>query len=111
MVSLDLRSVDVLEIAAFDFNTTFATHWPCPACGNDRPLTDACALKVRNRVGLAMERAVVVCNRCLVDAGCTAPTSEPAETQVSVGPADDPIRVLRDAFDTDSAEFIIELDG
>lgn len=108
---LNLRLVDVLEIAAFDVDNTFATHWPCPGCGNDRALTEAYALKIRNRVGLAMERAVVVSNSCLADAGSPATTSEPVGNRVNVGPADDPIRVLRDVFDTDSAEFAIKPNG
>lgn len=105
---LDLAAVHVLDIARFELNAPFATRWPCPGCGDDRELTGAWALKVRNRTGLALERAVVVCNDCLVDFGETAVITDRAREPVAVNQNDDPIRMLRDAFDTDSVEFDLE---
>lgn len=102
---LDLAAVDVLDIAPFRLDAPFARQWPCPGCGQDRELTGAWALKVRNRTGPTLERAIVVCNDCLAQFGDRASSADPARAPVTVTQNDDPIRLLRDAFDTGSVEF------
>lgn len=102
---LDLSSIDVLGVAECDLDlpTVAAHEWPCPACGEQQPVGQAWALKIRNRNGAPMERAVVVCDGCFANLGEVL-AGRTSGSRVTISTDDDPIELLRTTLDTDEVE-------
>lgn len=102
---LDLTSIDVIGVAecALDVRAPSAHDWPCPACGLHRPVDRAWALKIRNRTGAPMQRAIVVCDDCFAALGEVV-AKQFSDEPVTISPDDDPIELLRTALDTDDVQ-------
>lgn len=77
------------------------TQWPCPSCGERRPIEGGYALKVRNRTGEPMERAVLVCAAC---AEANVPESVGEPIAITLREDDDIAEVVRDILDTGDLE-------
>lgn len=103
--TLDLMAIEVLGVTecALDVSAAASREWPCPACGDHQPVDHAWAMKVRNRSGRPMERAVVVCNGCFATLGELL-AEEISGEPVTITADDDPIELLGTALDTDEVQ-------
>lgn len=79
------------------------TEWPCPSCGERRPIERGYALKVRNRTGNPMERAVLVCADCAEE---HVPDSIGEPISITLREEDDIASVVRDILDTGDLEAV-----
>lgn len=66
MQPIKLRDVEALHIEPVRGQPlTNRSDWPCPFCGERKPVAGSYAARVRNRSGAVLERWVHVCAECV----------------------------------------------
>lgn len=66
MQIVNLRDVEALHIEPVGPEPLLRNaDWPCPFCGDRRPLTGSYTARVRNRIGAPLDRWVLVCPECV----------------------------------------------
>ena len=67
MGTIELANVELWDIRPLDVEQPLAARarWPCPFCGQRRPVVTSYEARARNRIGEPHERAVRVCADCV----------------------------------------------
>jgi hypothetical protein len=61
---LDVGQLEVVETRVDAAAPAWRGSWPCPGCGERRDVDSSMHARVRNAVGLALERWVLLCLAC-----------------------------------------------
>ena len=61
---LPVDAIIVLEVQPHTYAFP-AARWPCPTCGRRQATDEAARARVRNRVGPAFERFIMMCRECV----------------------------------------------